>query len=174
MQIWLGFFLIVSGISFGRMGPSFKRNQYTLPFIILGTLCMFLPNSNTGEPELALLNVIYDFLPWFTTSFLGYCLVLMGAPTYWKARVPQLISGWIIILVSIYLYFEYNSHLSPKSVIIISSSLLGILISLIFFAFLVRYVENSTPLEDETPELTDKEKEFVRDIISKNIGVGNE
>ena len=46
--------------------------------------------------------------------------------------------------------------------------------SLIFFMFLVRFVENRIPSEDPAPELTDSEKEFVRRIISKNIGVDEE
>jgi hypothetical protein len=35
-------------------------------------------------------------------------------------------------------------------------------------------VENSTPLDELTPELTDEEKELVKRIISKNIGVDEE
>ena len=186
MLIWLGFFLIISGISLGRMGPSFKRNQYALIFVLLGTLCILIPKSNilgivnfgdydsfSGHqlPEYYLMNVTYNFIPWFFTGFLGYYLALMGAPTYWKTRYPQLISGWMFILLSLYLYFEYNFHLSIKEVLLAFSSFIGILISLAVFAILVRYVENSTPLDNPAPELTDEEKELVSRIISKNIGV---
>jgi hypothetical protein len=181
IQIWLGFFLIVSGISFGRMGPSFKRNQYTLFFVLLGTLCILLPKSNLYDqsslnqlPEYYLMNIINDFIPWFFPGILGYYLVLVGAPTYWKIRYPQLISGWITILLSLYLYVEYNSHSSVKEIFLAFSSFIGILISLLCFAILVRYVENSTPLDEPAPELTDEEKELVKRIISKNIGVDEE
>ena len=61
-----------------------------------------------------------------------------------------------------------------SEVFISFTSIIGILISLIFFMFLVRFVENRIPPEDPAPELTDSEKEFVRRIISKNIGVDEE
>jgi len=41
---------------------------------------------------------------------------------------------------------------------------------LLYFFSLVRFVENRIPPEGPAPELTDSEKEFVRKIISKNIG----
>ena len=66
---------------------------------------------------------------------------------------------------------KYNNHISISDVFISFTSIIGILISLIFFMFLVRFVENRIPSEDPAPELTDSEKEFVRRIISKNIGV---
>ena len=97
--------------------------------------------------------------------------VLIGAPTYWKIRYPQLILGWIIIFISFYLYVKYNNHISVTDVFISFSSIIGILLSITFFVFLVRFVENRIPPEDPAPELTDSEKEFVRNIISKNIGV---
>jgi len=50
------------------------------------------------------------------------------------------------------------------------STIVGISFSLIYFFFLVRFVENRIPPEGSAPELTDSEKEFVRKIISKNIG----
>ena len=117
------------------------------------------------------MNIINDFSPWFFPGILGYYLVLVGAPTYWKIRYPQLISGWIIILSSLYLYVEYNSHFSVKEIFLAFSSFIGILISLLCFAILVRYIENSTPLDEPALELTDEEKELVTRIISKNIGV---
>jgi hypothetical protein len=88
-----------------------------------------------------------------------------------KVRYPPLIIGWIIIFVSFYLYFEYNNHLSVTDILVSLSTILGISFSLISFFFLVRFVENRIPLEGIAPELTDSEKEFVRKIISKNIGV---
>ena len=140
IQIWIGFFLIVSGISFGRMGPSFKRNRYTLFFVLLGTLCILLPKSN-----------LYD------QSSLN--------------QLPEYYLMNIIVLSSLYLYVEYNSHFSVKEIFLAFSSFIGILISLLCFAILVRYIENSTPLDEPAPELTDEEKELVTRIISKNIGV---
>jgi hypothetical protein len=44
-------------------------------------------------------------------------------------------------------------------------------LSLFLFILLVRFVENSIPLEDPAPELTEEEKDFVKKIISINIGV---
>ena len=174
MLFWLGFFLMLVGVSWARMGPSFQRNRYYKPIFIIGLLCVIgnLWQSQDQSRNIEeLLNHIVDFLPWFFTGFLGYYLVLLGAPTYMKVRYPPLIIGWIIIFVSFYLYFEYNNHLSVTDILVSLSTILGISFSLISFFFLVRFVENRIPPEGIAPELTDSEKEFVRKIISKNIGV---
>jgi|TARA_B110000495_G_scaffold202878_1_gene224374 hypothetical protein len=171
MQIWLGFFLLLLGVSFGRMGPSFQRNRYYLYFLLLGFLSLCVQLYVPNKQELVISNSLENFLPWFSTGFLGYYLVLIGAPTYWKTRYPQLISGWVVILFSFFLYLQYNSDLAIMEVLIASSTLIGILISVLSFALLVRIVENRIPLEEPAPELTDREKEFVRQIISNNIGV---
>ena len=174
VQIWLGFFLILLGTFWGRMGPAFVRNRYYAPILILGLLCLVIDIYELDEQGSILRDAINDFLPWFSVGFFGYYLVLIGAPTYWKTRFPQLISGWIIIFASFYLYIEYNNHISISDVFISLSSIIGIIISLTLFIFLVRFVENRIPPEDPAPELTDSEKEFVRRIISKNIGVDDE
>ena len=174
VQIWLGFFLILLGTFWGRMGPAFVRNRYYAPILILGLLCLVIDIYELDEQGSILRDAINDFLPWFSVGFFGYYLVLIGAPTYWKTRFPQLISGWLIISVSFYLYVKYNNHISISDVFISFTSIIGISMSLIFFMFLVRFVENRIPSEDPAPELTDSEKEFVRRIISKNIGVDEE
>ena len=171
VQIWLGFFLILVGTFWGRMGPAFQRNRYYLPILIFGFLCLVIERYDLDEQGLLLKDAIDNFFPWFLSGFIGYYLVLIGAPTYWKIRYPQLILGWIIIFISFYLYVKYNNHISVTDVFISLSSIIGILLSITFFVFLVRFVENRIPPEDPAPELTDSEKEFVRNIISKNIGV---
>ena len=60
----------------------------------------------------------------------------------------------------------------PNNILLISLfSTLGAMLSLLLFILLVRFVENSIPLEDPAPELTEEEKDFVKRIISTNIGV---
>ncbi len=174
IQIWLGFFLIILGISFGRMGPAFQRNKYYFPLLILGILSFCLQINEPEEPELLLSHTIEGTIPWFFTGFLGCYLALIGVPTYLKKRHPQLISGWIIILLSFYLYFEYSEAVSVVAILVSLSSLIGIVLSLLSFSLIVRIVENRIPPEDSAPELTVSEKEFVRATISKNIGVGEE
>ena len=174
MLVWLGFFIMLVGISWARMGPAFQRNRYYKPIFIIGLLCIISDLSQTQDQSKHIeefLNLIIDFLPWFFTGFLGYYLVLSGAPTYMKVRYPPLITGWIIILYSFHLYFEYNNHLSVGDILVSLSTIVGISFSFIFFFFLVRYVENRIPPEGPAPELTASEKELVRKIISKNIGV---
>ena len=100
VQIWLGFFLILLGTFWGRMGPAFLRNRYYAPILILGLFCLVIDIYELDEQGSILRNAINDFLPWFSVGFLGYYLVLIGAPTYWKTRFPQLISGWLIIFIS--------------------------------------------------------------------------
>jgi len=173
MLVWLGFFLMLVGVSWARMGPAFQRNRYYKPIFIVGLLCVIGDLSQSQDQSKHIeefQSLIIDFLPWFLTAFLGYYLVLLGAPTYMKVRYPPLIAGWIIIFISFYLYFEYNNHLSVMDILVSLSTIVGISFSLIYFFFLVRFVENRIPPEGSAPELTDSEKEFVRKIISKNIG----
>jgi hypothetical protein len=174
IQIWLGIFLIILGISFGRMGPAFQRNKYYLPILIIGILSLCIRINEPEEPELLLSHTIEGTMPWFFTGFLGYYLALIGAPTYFKKRFPQLILGWIIILLSFYLYFEYSETVAVADILVSLSSILGVLASLLSFSLIVRIVENRIPPEEPAPELTANEKEFVRHTISKNIGVGEE
>ena len=167
---WSAILLLLVGISFGRMGPSFSRSKFSLPIIFLGTLLLLFNNSHIENPEADLLDSIHGFAPWFFVCSLGCFLVLRGSPIYWKVRYPQLSIGWIIILLSFYLYYEYYEM--PNNILLISLfSTLGAMLSLLLFILLVRFVENSIPLEDPAPELTEEEKDFVKRIISINIGV---
>ena len=81
VQIWLGFFLILLGTFWGRMGPAFLRNRYYAPILILGLFCLVIDIYELDEQGSILRNAINDFLPWFSVGFLGYYLVLIGAPT---------------------------------------------------------------------------------------------
>ena len=96
--------------------------------------------------------------------------MLRGSPIYGKVRYPELFSGLIIIFLSFYLFYEYY-ELPDNFLLVALFSSLGAILSLFLFILLVRFVENSIPLEDPAPELTEEEKDFVKKIISINIGV---
>ena len=167
---WSAILLLMVGISFGRMGPSFSRSNFSLPIILLGILLLIFNNSPIENPESDLLDSIHGFAPWFFVCSLGCFLVLRGSPIYWKVRYPQLSIGWIIILLSFYLFYEYY-ELPDNFLLVLLFSSLGAILSLFLFILLVRFVENSIPLDDLAPELTEEEKDFVKEIISINIGV---
>ena len=167
---WSAILLLLVGISFGRMGPSFSRSKFSLPIIFLGTLLLLFNNSHIENPEADLLDSIHGCAPWFFVCSLGCFLVLRGSPIYWKVRYPQLSIGWIIILLSFYLFYEYY-ELPDNFLLVVLFSSLGAILSLFLLNLLVRFVENSIPLEDPAPELTEEEKDFVKKIISINIGV---
>tara|TARA_Y100000768_G_scaffold306883_1_gene240920 strand:+ start:677 stop:1213 length:537 start_codon:yes stop_codon:yes gene_type:complete len=168
--IWLAFFLLLVGFSFSRMGPSFTRSKFSIPLILIGILLLFFNNFSIENPEKELLESLHGFAPWFFACSLGCYLALSGSPIYWKVQFPQLISGWIIILGSFYLYFEFN-ELPDNFLIGAIFTALGVILSLFLFILLVRFVENRIPLEDSAPELTEEEMNFVTKIISINIGV---
>tara|TARA_Y100000766_G_scaffold262469_1_gene253702 strand:+ start:438 stop:974 length:537 start_codon:yes stop_codon:yes gene_type:complete len=168
--IWLAFFLLLVGFSFSRMGPSFTRSKFSIPLILIGILLLFFNNFSIENPEKELLESLHGFAPWFFACSLGCYLALSGSPIYWKVQFPQLISGWIIILGSFYLYFEFN-ELTDNFLIGAIFTALGVILSLFLFILLVRFVENRIPLEDSAPELTEEEMNFVTKIISINIGV---
>lgn len=170
IMIWLAIFLLLVGFSFARMGPSFTRNNFSIPIIIIGILLLAFNNFSTENPEEELLGYLRGFAPWFFVCSIGCYLVLRGSPIYWKPRLPYLIFGWSIILISFYLYLEYN-ELPDNFIIMAIFSTLGGIFSLLFFILLVRFVENRIPLEDPAPELTEEEISFVKKIISANIGV---
>ena len=170
MLFWLAFFLLVVGFSFGRMGPSFSRSQFSLPIILIGTLLFVLNNYPIENPEADLLNFLHSFAPWFFVCSLGFYLVLRGSPIYWRVRYPELTIGWILISLSFYLYLEHY-ELPENFLLMTIFSVLGAIVSLFLFILLVRFVENSIPLENPAPELTEEEKDFVTRIISINIGV---
>jgi len=167
---WSAILLLMVGISFGRMGPSFSRSNFSLPIILMGFLLLIFNNFSIENPESDLLDSINGFAPWFFVCSLGCFLVLRGSPIYWKVRYPQLSIGWIIILLSFYLFYEYY-ELPDNFLLVLLFSSLGAILSLFLFILLVRFVENSIPLEDPAPELTEEEKDFVKEIISINIGV---
>lgn len=167
---WLAFFLLVVGFSFSRMGPSFTRSKFSTPLVLVAILLLVFNNFSIENPEKELLASLHGFAPWFFVCSLGCYLVLSGSPIYWKVQFPQLISGWIIILVSFYLYFEFNK-LPDNFLIGAIFTSLGAIFSLFLFILLVRFVENRIPLEDSAPELTEEEMDFVTKIISINIGV---
>lgn len=167
---WSAILLLMVGISFGRMGPSFSRSNFSLPIILMAILLIIFNNFPIENPESDLLDSIHDFAPWFFVCSLGCFLVLRGSPIYWKVRYPQLSIGWIIILLSFYLFYEYY-ELPDNFLLVLLFSSLGAILSLFLFILLVRFVENSIPLEDPAPELTEEEKDFVKEIISINIGV---
>ena len=168
--IWLAFFLLVVGFSFSRMGPSFTRSKFSIPLVIVAISLLAFNNFSIENPEKELLDSLHGFAPWFFVCSLGCYLVLSGSPIYWKVQFPQLISGWIIILFSFYLYFEFN-ELPDNFLFGAIFTSLGAIFSLFLFILLVRFVENRIPLEDSAPELTEEEMNFVTKIISINIGV---
>ena len=170
MMIWLAFFLLLVGITFARMGPSFSRNKFAVPIIMAGISLLAFNNFPVENPEEELLGYLRGFAPWFFVCSIGCFLVLRGSPIYWKSHPPQLIIGWSIILISFYLNLEYY-ELPDNFILMAIFSALGGIISLIFFIFLVRFVENRIPLEDPAPDLTEEEIIFVKKIISANIGV---
>ena len=171
--VWLAFSLLIVGFSFARMGPSFSRNKFSYPVIISAILILIINNYPIDNPEIFLMDYLDSFAPWFFVCTLGCFLVLSGSPVYWKTSYPKLIPGWIIILVSFILLFEYNDF--PENFLLIGlPSLFGSILSVILFVYLVRFVEGRIPLEDPAPELTEEEMKFVTKIISKNIGVGEE
>jgi len=155
------------------MGPSFSRNKFSYPVIISAILILIINNYPIDNPEIFLMDYLDSFAPWFFVCTLGCFLVLSGSPVYWKTSYPKLIPGWIIILVSFILLFEYNDF--PENFLLIGlPSLFGSILSVILFVYLVRFVEGRIPLEDPAPELTEEEMKFVTKIISKNIGVDEE
>ena len=168
--IWLAFFLLVVGFSFSRMGPSFTRSKFSIPLVLVAISLLVFNNFSIENPEKELLESLHGFAPWFFVCSLGCFLVLRGSPIYWKVRYPQLFIGWIIILLSFYLFYEYY-ELPDNFLLVALFSSLGAILSLFLFILLVRFVENSIPLEDPAPELTEEEKDFVKKIISINIGV---
>lgn len=171
--IWLAFSLLVVGFSFARMGPSFSRNKFSYPVIISAIIILIFNNYSIDNPENHLMDYLDSFAPWFFVCTLGCFLVLSGSPVYWKTSYPKLIPGWIIILLSFILLFEYNDFLE-NFILIGLPSLFGSILSVTLFAYLVKFVESRIPLEDPAPELTEEEMKFVTKIISKNIGVDEE
>jgi hypothetical protein len=152
------------------MGPSFTRSKFSIPLVLIAISLLAFNNFSIENPEKELLDSLHGFAPWFFVCSLGCYLVLSGSPIYWKVQYPQLIFGWIIILVSFYLYFEFI-ELPDNFLIGAIFTALGAIFSLFLFILLVRFVENRIPLEDSAPELTEEEMDFVTKIISINIGV---
>ena len=98
---WSAILLLMVGISFGRMGPSFSRSNFSLPIILLGILLLIFNNSPIENPELDLLDSIHGFAPWFFVCSLGCFLVLRGSPIYWKVRY-LFISVPLIIIAALF------------------------------------------------------------------------
>ena len=172
-MVWLAFCLLITGFSFARMGPSFSRNKFSYPVIISAVIILTINNHTIDNPENNLMDYLESFAPWFFLCTLGFFLVLSGSPVYWKTSYPKMIPGWIIILVSFFLLFEYNDFVENFFLVGLPS-LFGSILSVILFGYLVKFVEARIPLEDPAPELTEEEKKFVTKIISKNIGVDEE
>lgn len=169
-MIWLSFFLLIVGVSFGRMGPSFTRTKFSIPVILIALSLLYFNNLEIYDIESELADSINNFMPWFLVALIGFYFTLSGVPIYWKIRMPQLIFGWIIIFVSTYLFIEFT-ELPDNFLIAAISTSIGVIFSLLLFVMFVRFVESRIPPEDPAPDLTEDEMDFVRRIISTNIGV---
>ena len=53
------------------------------------------------------------------------------------------------------------------------SSILGVILAISVFALSVRFTERRTPVEPETPPLTDKERKYVQSVLMRHLEVSD-
>ena len=153
----------------GRMGPSFSRSKFSFPLILLGFLLMVVHSSPVPSPESIFVTTLRNTAIWTFIASLGIILVLIGAPTYYRVRPMQLISGWIFVGIAWMLYLDYSAPLTWLEFFVPLAVVPGILLPIVIFAYAVQFAERSMPILEEAPELNQKERDFVTSIISRNL-----
>ena len=152
-----------------RTGPAFKSHPAGAPAALLGLALILLHSEQPPAPESLLMQTILDAGPWFATAVIGTFLVLSGAPTYSGPKPLLLMAGWSSILVSWYLMLAILPELNLTRVLSWLSSILGIILAISVFALSVRFTERRTPVEPETPPLTDKERKYVQSVLRRHL-----
>ena len=168
-QVWIGLCLAAIGFAIHRTGPAFKRHPAGAPVALLGLALILLHSEQPPAPESLLMQTILDAGPWFATAVIGTFLVLSGAPTYSGPKPLLLMAGWSSILVSWYMMLAILPELNLTRVLSWLSSILGIILAISVFALSVRFTERRTPVEPETPPLTDKERKYVQSVLRRHL-----
>ena len=157
-----------------RTGPAFKRHPAGAPVALFGLALMLLHSEHPPAPESLLMQNILDSGPWLVTAAIGTFLALSGAPTYSDSKPLLILAGWSVFLASWYLMLAILPELNLTRVLSWLSSILGVILAISVFALSVRFTERRTPVEPETPPLTDKERKYVQSVLMRHLEVSDD
>ena len=168
--IWISLIIMSIGNSFHRMGPSFERNRFGFPLILLGLTCLLLlPDELTAEGK-ALHDSILHWVSIVLPFAIGAMVILRNSPTYEERNIPGLVTGWILIIVSWALILSDMDTFSLLGIARGSLALLGVLAGLIAVFIGTHLAERSSGLRDESEPLSNEEVALVRTILERRLG----
>ena len=167
--IWTSLMIISMGTSFHRMGPSFDRNRFGFPLVLLGLTCLvLLPDELTeGGKELhgSILKSIFIAFP----LSIGAMIILQNSPTYGERSPLGLVFGWLLVTGSWVILFSVRETLSILGVARGILAILGLLVSLIAVIIGTYMAERSSGLRDESEPLSNEEGILVRTILERRL-----
>ena len=170
IQFWFGFLILFCGLSLHRIGPAFKRSNFGKPLLLLGFVLIFLPSGDLSSIEYDLFNLMADNVPWIFLSLSGMYFVLYGSQIYWEDINYIKILGILLLLLSWVYFFAFISKSFDADLLLIFANLFGMLITLIYLIWLIKFIESRTPKVEESLPLSDSEKKYIRSILKRNLG----